>query len=173
MSTPSERVSISPAHLEDAFLVRLAPLATRSERQRQSNLRKVYPIDAGLIGAFDRSGKSNKIWLGHALETAVLIELERRSARLCANAGRFRGGFSPPRPSPASPRSSRSLADLADPATRARELLRPPSCAPAASPRRARYYSPWLPAAPPPPEAEAPKGVRVQAAWEWLLMNEE
>ncbi|MGH9840571.1 MAG: hypothetical protein ACREEM_17475 [Blastocatellia bacterium] len=39
------------AHLEDAFLVRLAPIATGSERQRQSNPRKVYPVDAGLIAA--------------------------------------------------------------------------------------------------------------------------
>lgn len=34
-----------------------------------------YPIDPGLIPVFDRSGKAN---LGHALETAVLLELERR-----------------------------------------------------------------------------------------------
>ena len=39
------------------------------------NPRKAYPIDAGLIPVFDRTGRSN---VGHALETAVLIELERR-----------------------------------------------------------------------------------------------
>ena len=39
------------------------------------NPRKAYPIDSGLIGVFDLSGRKN---LGHALETAVLIELERR-----------------------------------------------------------------------------------------------
>jgi predicted AAA+ superfamily ATPase len=51
------------------------PLATESERQRNSNPRKLYPVDPGLIRAYDTSGLSN---LGHALETAVLNEIERR-----------------------------------------------------------------------------------------------
>ena len=63
------------AYLEDAFLVRILPIATDSERRRQVNPRKAYPIDPGLIPVFDRSGKAN---VGHALETAVLLELERR-----------------------------------------------------------------------------------------------
>ena len=63
------------AYLEDAFLVRTVPVATDSERRRQVNPRKSYPIDPGLIPVFDRSGKLN---LGHALETAVMLELERR-----------------------------------------------------------------------------------------------
>ena len=62
-------------HLEDAVLVRNVPVATDSERRRQVNPRKAYPIDPGLIPVFDRSGQAN---LGHALETAVLLELERR-----------------------------------------------------------------------------------------------
>jgi uncharacterized protein len=66
-------------HLEDAFLVRSVYLATESERQRQSNPRKVYPVDHGMIPAFDRSGRTN---LGHALETAVLHELDRRRAEV-------------------------------------------------------------------------------------------
>ena len=65
------------AHLEDAFLVRGVALATESERRRNSNPRKVYPADPGLITAFDYSGRSN---IGHALETAVLHELDRRRA---------------------------------------------------------------------------------------------
>jgi uncharacterized protein len=52
-------------------------LATESERQRNSNPRKLYPADPGLIKAFDASGRAN---LGHALETVVLNELERRGA---------------------------------------------------------------------------------------------
>ena len=63
------------AHLEDCFLVRAVWMESRSERQRMVNPRKAYPIDAGLIPVFDRTGRSN---VGHALETAVLIELERR-----------------------------------------------------------------------------------------------
>ena len=62
--------------LEDSFLIRLVPIEATSERKRQVNPRKVYPIDSGLIAAFDRSGQPNT---GHALETAVMIELERRS----------------------------------------------------------------------------------------------
>lgn len=61
-----------PGRLEDAILIRLVPMHTSSERQRQSNPRKAYPVDSGLITAFDRSGKPST---GHALETAVLVEL--------------------------------------------------------------------------------------------------
>ncbi len=63
------------AHLEDCFLVRTVWMESASERQRMVNPRKVYPVDAGLIPVFDNSGRSN---VGHALETAVLIELQRR-----------------------------------------------------------------------------------------------
>lgn len=66
-------------HLIDAFLLSAVPLATESERQRNSNPRKLYPADPGLIRAFDASGRAN---LGHALETAVLNELERRNAEV-------------------------------------------------------------------------------------------
>ncbi|SRR6266545_492842 len=66
-------------HLLDAFLLSAVPLATDSERRRNSNPRKLYPVDPGLIRAYDTSGRSN---LGHALETAVLNELERRKAEV-------------------------------------------------------------------------------------------
>lgn len=66
-------------HLLDAFLLAAVPIATESERRRNSNPRKLYPIDAGLIGAFDVSGRAN---IGHALETVVCGELERRKADL-------------------------------------------------------------------------------------------
>jgi predicted AAA+ superfamily ATPase len=64
-------------HLLDAFLIAAVPLAADSERQRNSNPRKVYPVDTGLIGAFDTGGRAN---IGHALETAVHGELARRKA---------------------------------------------------------------------------------------------
>jgi predicted AAA+ superfamily ATPase len=64
-------------YLLDAFLLSAVPLATDSERQRNSNPRKLYPADPGLIRAYDTSGRSN---IGHALETVVLNELERRKA---------------------------------------------------------------------------------------------
>ena len=67
------------AHLEDAFLIRTVTIAAASERRRMVNPRKAYPVDPGLIPVFDRSGKAN---LGHALETTVALELERRGAAL-------------------------------------------------------------------------------------------
>jgi predicted AAA+ superfamily ATPase len=61
--------------LEDAFLVRLVSMHTPSERQRMRNPRKIYPIDPGLIPVYQRAGRENQ---GRSLETAVLLELERR-----------------------------------------------------------------------------------------------
>jgi hypothetical protein len=66
-------------HLMDAFLLSEVALATDSERKRNSNPRKIYPADPGLIPAFDASRRSN---VGRALETAVLNELERRRAEV-------------------------------------------------------------------------------------------
>ncbi len=63
------------AHLEDAFLVRTVHMHSASERQRMVNPRKAYPVDTALISLFERSGRTQH---GRALETAVLLELERR-----------------------------------------------------------------------------------------------
>jgi len=68
-------------HLEDAFLVRTVSVASRSERRRMVNPRKVYPVDMGLIPIFARSEEPAPE-RGHALETAVLVELERRGAQV-------------------------------------------------------------------------------------------
>lgn len=65
------------AHLADCFLVRTVWLETRSERRRMVNPRKAYPVDPGLMQVYDRREGAN---VGHALETAVLVELERRGA---------------------------------------------------------------------------------------------
>lgn len=62
-------------HLEDAFLVRIVRMHTRSERQQLRNPRKVYPIDPGLIPVYERAGRENR---GRSLEAVVLLELERR-----------------------------------------------------------------------------------------------
>lgn len=66
-------------HLEDAFLVRTLWLHTASERQRMVNPRKAYPVDPGLIPLYEPAGRPN---LGHALETVVLLELERRGCQV-------------------------------------------------------------------------------------------
>lgn len=66
-------------YLIDAFLISSIPLSTSSERKRNSNPRKIYPSDPGLIGAFDISGRTNT---GHSLETVIVGELERRKAEI-------------------------------------------------------------------------------------------
>lgn len=66
-------------YLEDCFLVRPLWVEAASERKRMSNPRKAYPADPGLIPLYDRTGRAN---LGHALETAVMLELERRGASI-------------------------------------------------------------------------------------------
>ena len=62
-------------HLQDAFLVRVLDMHSASEKQRLVNPRKVYPVDAGLIPLYEQPGREHR---GRALETAVLLELERR-----------------------------------------------------------------------------------------------
>jgi len=66
-------------YLEDAFLVQSIDIAASSERQRMVNPRKVYPVDASLIPLFDRTRRAN---VGHALETCVFWELQRRGAEV-------------------------------------------------------------------------------------------
>lgn len=62
-------------HLQDAFLIRTISMHSHSERQRMANPRKAYPIDPGLIPLYTGLGREHE---GRALETAVLLELERR-----------------------------------------------------------------------------------------------
>jgi predicted AAA+ superfamily ATPase len=66
-------------HLEDAFLIHGVRIEAGSQRKRQVNPVKTYPIDPGLIPAFDRTGRRN---VGHALENTILIELLRRGAEV-------------------------------------------------------------------------------------------
>ncbi|CAN5739360.1 ATP-binding protein [soil metagenome] len=63
------------AHLEDAFIVSTIAMNSTSERQRMVNPRRAYPIDPALIALFDRTGREQ---IGRALETAILLELQRR-----------------------------------------------------------------------------------------------
>lgn len=63
------------AHLEDAYLVQGVAIDSRSQRQRQVNPRKIYPIDTGLAQAFFPSPDVNR---GQLLETLVFLDLRRR-----------------------------------------------------------------------------------------------
>ena len=74
-----ERLHEYLAHLEDTFLVTSICIATESERRRQVNPRKIYPVDTGLMALFD---VPDKLDTGHALETIVLHECLRRGAQV-------------------------------------------------------------------------------------------
>ena len=75
LSISKDTVHALLAHVEDCFLVRTVWIDADSERKRMVNPRKAYPVDPGLIPLFHRTGRAR---IGQALDTAVLIELERR-----------------------------------------------------------------------------------------------
>lgn len=150
------------AHLEDALLVRPVYIATDSPGRRMTNPRKVYPIDMGLIPVFDRSGRAN---VGHALESAALLEFERCGAEV--GYVRTPGGFEvdlPARLPDGGQHLIQVCADLSTPATREREfraLLDAREEFPHAS---AHVVS--LDLVPP---RELPEGIQWHAAGAWLL----
>ena len=138
-------------------------METGSERQRMVNPRKAYPVDAGLIPVFDRTGRAN---LGHALETAVLIELERR--RLAVTYVRTPAGFEVDflaRAAGGGTELIQVAADPTDAGTADRELRALVDAAPA-FPRATRRLLTLTRDAMP---ADVPKGIVVQPAYEWLL----
>ena len=152
------------SHVEDCFLVRTVWLESASERQRMVNPRKIYPIDPGLIPIFDRSGRSN---LGHALETAVLIELERQ--RCTVTYVRTPGGFEVDflaREPDGSAHLIQVCADASAADTAARELR---------ALHEARQMHPqarpWLLTLTRDGASAAAKGVTVQPAYQWMLEN--
>lgn len=150
-------------HLEDAFLFRLVEIATDSERRRNSNPRKLYPVDPGLAGAFDASGRPNA---GHALETVVLHEADRRFSEI--SYVRTTDGFEVDfllRSPGAAPELVQVCSDTAEPGTLEREIraLRAAGVEhPRARQRLLVLLRDQVPAASVP-------GIRIQPAWEWLL----
>jgi predicted AAA+ superfamily ATPase len=149
-------------YLEDAFVIRTVFVASGSERRRMVNPRKVYPIDPGLIPLFDRSGRAN---LGHALETCVLLELERRGAEVAyvRTAGGFEVDFLARYPD-GREALLQVCADLADPATRDRETRALVEAA--EEHRRATRH---LISLEPETPSDLPPGVIAHAASAWLL----
>ena len=154
------------AHLEDAFLVRTVSIATDSERRRMVNPRKTYPIDPGLIPIFDRSGKANP---GHALETCVLLELDRRGADVSyvhTPEGRevdFLARY---------PSGREELiqvcASLDDPATRERETRALIEAAPHHPAATLHLIALDIPAA-----IDIPSGIALHNAADWMLVKDE
>jgi len=150
-------------HLLDAFMLSAVPLATESERQRNSNPRKIYPADPGLIRAFDTSGRSN---LGHALETVVLNELERRGAEVgyVKSTGGLEVDFLARRPA-AGAELIQVCADLSSAETRTRELR----ALMAAAEERPRVPLRLLVLDRDARTGLDAPGIEVQPAYEWLL----
>ncbi len=150
------------AHLEDAFLIRISSLAEASERRRQVNPRKIYPVDPGLIAAFDRTGSRN---LGQALETAVRIELERRRCEtgyVTTPAGYEVDFLATPLQGPS--QLIQVAAEVGDPETLDRELRALADARPAQrGPRGLLLTISGR------ETAELPKGVELRPAWEWML----
>lgn len=66
-------------HVQDAYVFFAVPIHTASERTRQTNPRKIYAVDPGLVTACARRGSADR---GQLLETAVFGELRRRTADL-------------------------------------------------------------------------------------------
>lgn len=150
-------------YLTDAFLISAVSLATNSERKRNSNPRKIYPADPGLVHAFDVSGRTN---LGHALETAVFNELERRGAEVgyVKTAQGFEVDFHV-RHRAAGEALLQVCADVSDEATLARELRALDAASneyPHAERRLLVLDRDFVPRV-------ATAGIRVQPAYEWLL----
>lgn len=151
------------AHLADSFLIRVVWMEAASERQRMVNPRKVYPVDPGLIPVFDRTGRSN---VGHALETAVFVELERRRCEVTwvktpeGNEVDFLAR---------TPGGALELiqvcADATEPATATRELRALEEAGTAFPKAKRRLLTLTADALP----RETPKGVTAQPAWEWML----
>lgn len=66
-------------HVEDAYVFFTVPIHTRSERVRQTNPRKIYAIDPGLVTACARRGSADA---GQLLETCVFLELRRHASEI-------------------------------------------------------------------------------------------
>lgn len=149
-------------YLDDAFPIRTVSMWSGSERQRMVNPRKAYPIDMGLIPVFDPTGRANS---GHALETAVLLELERRGAqRYYVRTGEGREVDFLARYPDGSEDLIQVCADLDNAVTRDREvraLLAAATDHPGAT-LRLISLAPEIP-------RDLPPGIAWQPASEWLL----
>ncbi len=126
------------------------------------NPRKVYPVDPGLTAPYARHGETN---IGHALETVVHIELERRHAEVGyvkTNDGfevdfiaRYRNG---------DVELVQVCADVTDVPTRTRAIRALVAAAdryPSAERRLLTLYRKAVP--------DVPPGIEVMPAYEWLL----
>ena len=168
LSVAKDTVHQLLGYLEDCFLVRTVWMEARSERQRMIHPRKAYPVDTGLIPLFDRSGRAN---LGHSLETAVLIELERRRSEVTyvRTEDGFEVDFLARRPA-GKPELIQVSADARDEVTLERELRGLQAAAevhPQAVLRLLTATADGLPG------EKLPDGVVAEPAYAWMLRGPE
>lgn len=64
------------AYLEDAYLLFSVPIYAESIRKVQTNPKKIYAIDPGLVGAYTLSMSPN---YGHLFENLVFLDLRRKN----------------------------------------------------------------------------------------------
>lgn len=154
-------------YFEDAFLVRTVSLHAASERQRMANPRKAYPIDPGLIQLYERHGREN---LGHALETAVLLDFDRRGYEVSyvRTDDQYEVDFCATRPGEV-PWLVQVALDVSDPTVCERELR--PLSATEGDLRRAKRVVVTLDGAP--PRRALPADIALVGAAEWLLRDDE
>jgi predicted AAA+ superfamily ATPase len=155
------------SYFEDAFLIRTTSLLAASERQRMVSPRRAYPIDPGLIPIYEFSGRAN---LGHALETAALVELLRRGCDVHYYRTPKHGEVDFHVTTPAGDvLLIQVCVDATDPDAFARET------------RSLKESQKTLPAArrlllllqPLPPGTEVPEGIEVVSAIQWFLCPHE
>jgi predicted AAA+ superfamily ATPase len=124
-------------------------------------------VDPALIPLFDRSGRSN---VGHALETAVLIELERR--RIEATYVRTPSGYEVDFLA-SDPEGNEELlqvcADASDPETAERELRALREAGDLFPRAKKRLLTLTRDGSP----ADVDEDVHVQPAYAWMLAGEE
>jgi predicted AAA+ superfamily ATPase len=150
-------------HMQDCFLIRTIWMESASERQRMVNPRKAYPVDPGLIPIFDRSGRAN---IGHALETAVLLELERRRMEVTyvRTAEGYEVDFLARSPT-GETELIQVCADASDPATADRELRGLEAAAAIAPGARRRLLTVSRAGLP----SQVPNDVVAEPAYVWML----
>jgi uncharacterized protein len=150
-------------YLEDCFLVRTLWMESASERQRMVNPRKIYPVDPGFMPLYDRTGRKNT---AHALETAVLIELQRRGCEVTyvTTPQNHEVDFLAISPDGES-LLIQVCTDLNDPETTTRKLRALKEAAPIhpnATPLLLTLTHPTIP---------APEDIQILPAWQWMLRD--
>ena len=131
------------------------------------NPRKAYPVDPGLIPVYERSGRPN---VGHALETTLFLELERRGyeAEYVRTAEGYTVdflAFAPGR----QPLLLQVCADVYDPDTYEREVR----ALLAASEKHKKARAVLLTLESTPPRPALPASLEWRWAGDWLLGEEE